>query len=313
MSTDTPKYILALLGILDLIGTALIILSYHGHMSHINIGLEFALLPWQVLHAFSWFVSLLFSTGELNLAFGETVLGIYIGTFFGDVISVIWRFYVITSSLFFVNVIFWTTVVLCFVDLASIIFTWILIVTTRPADTDDNDDDDDDDENIQNPKSVLLEEEKEEGEKLGEIKNQTIERRVLSWLWISELILIFVQLLAYVLGLNRSMIFSKIIILERSHAFLWILQRTIASDAFLIDIPKKGWYKLGFLMTLFMVMNGIAATGLRIYYIMTDLDNPASLIPSFIIFSGWFQFSIGVMLLLTGILQFIILSHFMSN
>ena len=298
MSFSTTRTIIAIAALADLTATMMIIISYHEHASDLNFTLEFTVLPWQVLHVFSWFGALLYSTGGLDQAFGRVMLGTYIGVLFGDIISLLLRIFLVPNSVFFIQIAFWATLILCLVDLMMQLFLWISVITTDIVGDDETEEEDEDGPVVENtPK----------------ISRYTKPRdRTLSWLWIFELILIISLFFVYSLGLNRSPSFSRIIMLEALHAFIWLLHLAIA-ERNVHENHEKEWYRFSEMFSALMVISGVCATILRSYYIFTDSDEPATLIPSLVIYSGWIQLSLGTGLLAVSLAQFLVLAPLTSK
>lgn len=279
MSAALTRALIAVAGLSDLGGTLLQIVSYHAHAAELTLAFEFALLPWQALHAFTWFGALIYSSGAPGRSFGQMMLGAYIGALLGDSISALLRAFIPRTSTF-ATVTFWNALALAFVDGAILLFLW-LGVTTFPSRLS-------------------------EGKKSGEDPwSRIVRRRALPWLWVLELLFAALLILTYAIGLNRSPEFSRVILLEAAHAFVWLLHRAITGgilrDDGMRDAP--GWTWLGTLAAGALALTGASAGGLRLYYIFTDADSPATLIPTLPIVWGWIQFGLGAALFAVSGLQ----------
>lgn len=285
MSIVFTRGVLAFTALLDLTASLLIVVSYHAHTAEMNLALEWAILPWQALHVFSWFGALLAASGSPGRSFGQMMLAAYIGVILGDIVSLLWRAFLVTGTALFIRVTFWTTLSLVFVDGVALLFLWLSIVTTP------------------------------EGEdKMRSPWTQSLQRRVLPWLWIFELVFVGLQIFVYALGLNRSPAFSRIILFEAAHGFIWLLHRAVTGGVLRDDgIRKLGWYWLGVLASGGLALAGAGASLLRIYYMLTDRDEPAALLSKLAVVSGWLQFSFGVGLMITALLQLLTLGSIMSS
>lgn len=289
MSFLVTRSVLAFAGLIDLAASLLLIVSYHTHMTELTVALEFALLPWQALHVFSWFGSLLVSSGSPGRSFGQMMLAAYIGVILGDIISSFLRTFLVSGTTLFIQVTFWTTIALVFVDGVNLLFLWFTIVTSSG-------------------------EEEDEEDKPREPWAQTLQRRILPWLWILELIFIALQIILYTIGLNRSPTFSRIILLEAAHAFIWLLHRVITGGVMRDDgIRRTGWYWLGVLTSGALTLAGASGGAARIFYIITGRDETAVLLPNLGVVSGWLQFSFGLVLFAISLLQLLSLGSIMSS
>jgi hypothetical protein len=284
MSITFTRGLLGVAAVGDLAGSLLMLTSYHSHAADATLLLDVA-LTMQLLHAFSWFGALLFSSGSLGRSFGQMMLATYVFVFLLDVASYGVRFAAPRDSLF-VSVTFWTALALAIDAGVAALFTW-LSITTAPAEEDPG------------PRKPWT---------------QTLQRQLLPWLWIAEIVFGALQLGFWAGGLTRSPAFARLVLFEAPHVFLWLLHRAITGGLVIDDgVRKPGWIWLGKFVSALVALAGAAATALRLYYLFSDADEPAALLTTLPKVWGWLSFGFGAALLFVSFAQLILLESVMSN
>lgn len=289
MSLTATRGLLAIAGVVDLAASLLMLTSYHSHAVDATLLLDVAIIL-QALHVFSWFGTLLFASGGPGLSFGQMMLATYVFVFFLDVASFAVRAFVPRDSLFS-SVTFWTALGMAIDAGAAILFYWLAI-------------------KIASSEGV----EEEDEEKPREPWTQTLQRRLLPWMWVIEIVFAALQIGFWAGGLTRSAIFSRIVLFEAPHVFLWLLHRAITGGLLIDDsVGDPGWIRLGTFVGAAMSIAGAAAAGFRFYYIFSGADETAALLPTLPIVWGWLQFGFGAALLLASLVQMVTLGSIATN
>ena len=241
-------------------------------------------LSFQFLHLFSWFGAMLSASSSFSAEFVFSIFATYFIACIADGISIairLWDQSKSPSALIELGISFAWIII----DIAAVILLWLI--------------------------GTLLKAKNKEHEQRNWL--QAVKQRLLPLLYILEMIFTTLMFLLFAAGINRSTLYSRILIFEVPHTFVWLLHRAVvgsptANDG--IDDPR--WIRFGILISFILSIFGIIALTLRIYYEATADDQPAILLTQLPLIAGWIQLTLGSALLIISLLQLMSLCTFLN-
>jgi hypothetical protein len=286
MSFAGTRVALAAAGVLDLSATSLLACAYYARADEVTFLAALA-LSLQSLHAFTWFGYLVASSGEPSSGFARMMLAANAAAGILDLASLLARALVVGVSDSLGQISAWATGGMLFADALAAFALRVYLRAERRGDSDSDSD----------SRSELKGREPAWATELRE--------RALAPAWALELGLVAAQLGLHALGLNRSAAYSRLILLEVPHAFLWLLHRAAVGSLFGNGggVRSRGWLWLGALATSGALALGVAAAALRLTYYFTEADGAVSAYAGVPEVWGWVQFGVGLALVLVAAVQ----------